>query len=157
PLGSRSAAAPPLVVLMSGYSNDRCQFESTSLEGTGQTCDGNADYIGNAGYHWNNAWFASHGGGGLTDTPRGWGRSCGKNVHTGYTYLTDLRCNALTGTPGEQSWIHLYDRRYEIRDAQHLAGLVADTGLVDSRQVVVSGDSGGGGPSWDLALSQDAV
>ena len=152
PAGSKNPAVPPLVVLMSGYSNDVCQFESTTLEGSAVA--GCPDWIGNNGYHWNNAWFASQGMVTLTYTPRGWFDSCGKDVATGYLYLTDPACS---DTPGEASWIHLYDRRYEIRDAQLLSGMIVDAGLVNPNQIVASGDSGGGGPTWDLALSQDQV
>lgn len=152
PAGSKTPATPPLAVLQSGYGNDVCQFESTTLEGSAVA--GCADWIGNNGYHWNNAWFASLGIVTLTYTPRGWYDSCGKNLATGYLYLTDPTCS---DTPGEASWIHLYDRRYEIRDAQLLAGMIVDAGLVNPNQIVASGDSGGGGPAWDEALSQDQV
>jgi acetyl esterase/lipase len=152
PAGAQKPATPPLVVMMSGYSNDVCQFESTTLEGS--AVPGCSDWIGNAGYHWNNAWFASEGVVTLTYTPRGWFDSCGKDASTGYSYATDPTCSDM---PGEASWVHLYDRRYEIRDAQLLAGDVVDAGLVNPNLIVATGDSGGGGPSWDLALSQDQV
>jgi acetyl esterase/lipase len=157
PLGSTTPATPPLVMLLSGWSNDICQFESTSLAGTAPT--GCPDYIGNPGYHWNNDWFASNGLVALTYTPRGWYESCGKdasginNGGTPYSYTTDAAC---AGT-GRASWTHLYDRRWEIHDAQYLAGLLVDAGLVDPNKIVSTGDSGGGGPSWDLALSQDNI
>ncbi|MGH7687582.1 MAG: CocE/NonD family hydrolase C-terminal non-catalytic domain-containing protein [Candidatus Dormibacteria bacterium] len=152
PEGSKKPATPPLMLLMSGYSNDVCQFESTTLEGA--AVPGCGDWIGNNGYHWNNAWFASEGIPTVTYTPRGWYGSCGTDLANKYDHLLDPTC---TDTPGEQSWIHLYDRRFEIRDAQLLAGMAVDAGLADPNQIVASGDSGGGGPSWDLALSQDQV
>ena len=46
---------------MSGYSNDVCQFESTSLSGTALPAAKCSDFIGTPGFDWNNAWFASHG------------------------------------------------------------------------------------------------
>lgn len=152
PAGAPKPAAPPLVLLLSGWSNDICQFESTTLEGS--AVPGCLDWIGHAGYHWNNAWFASQGMVTLSYTPRGWYESCGRDPSSGYTYLTDSQCN---DTAGEASWTHLYDRRFEIRDAQYLSGLLVDAGLVDPNHIVTTGDSGGGGPSWDLALSQDHV
>jgi len=152
PAGSHSAATPPLVMFLSGWSNDVCQFESTSLEGSAVA--GCSDFIGAAGYHWNNAWFASQGVVSLNYTPRGWYDSCGKQPQSNYAYATDPKCS---DTPGEQSWVHLYDRRFEIRDAQFLAGLLVDAKLVKASQIVTTGDSGGGGPSWDLALSRDQV
>src|SRR5207237_794728 len=118
PPGGQNPAPPPLMMFLSGYSNDRCQFESTTLNGTAvANCP---DFIGNAGYHWNNAYFASQGWVTLNYTPRGWFDSCGKvapgnpyyatDYPTGYDFATDSACSS------RQSWIHLYDRRYEIRD-----------------------------------------
>ena len=150
----QTSCPPPLIMFLSGWSNDICQFESSSLEG--DAVPGCSDFVGTHanGYHWNNAWAASNGMVALTYTPRGWYESCGKVASTGYSYASDSRCS---DTPGEQSWVHLYDRRYEIHDAQYLAGLIVDAGLVDPKKIVTTGDSGGGGPSWDLALSQDQV
>jgi hypothetical protein len=172
----------PLVIFMSGWSNDVCQFESTTLEGSGVAgsksspvngCHG--DFIGNAGYHWNNAWFASEGFVSITYTPRGWYDSCGKDPATGYSYQSDSACsggsfsdpNCTSSNPASQeSWVHLYDRRWEIRDAQFLAGLEYDAYIgqnpqshlgIGQHRIIATGDSGGGGPSWDLALSRDTV
>src|SRR5205807_1093728 len=81
-----------------------------------------------------NAWVANQGFVTMTYTPRGWYDSCGQDPNTnppysfqndsactGHTY-TDSKCT--TPTQSQQSWVHLYDRRYEIRDAQFLAGQV---------------------------------
>lgn len=167
PPGGQDPGPPPLMMFLSGYSNDRCQFESTTLNGNAVTnCP---DFIGNAGYHWNNAYFASQGWVVLNYTPRGWYDSCGKvapgnpyypEYPSGYSYASDTTCSS---TSGEASWVHLYDRRYEIRDAQYLDGLLVDrlSGVlplgVNPNQIVTTGDSGGGGPSWDQALTQDQV
>jgi acetyl esterase/lipase len=150
--GTNTTGTPPLVMFLSGWSNDVCQFESTSQAGT--AVSGCSDYIGNAGYHWNNAWFASRGYVTLNYTPRGWYDSCGQVPSLSKSYLADMTCH---DTMGEQSWVHLYDRRFEIRDAQFLASLIAGAGLADPNNIITTGDSGGGGPSWDLALSQDQV
>ncbi len=158
PPGSNVAAKPPLVIFQSGYSNDYCQFESTTLAGSGVA--GCADFIGTPGYHWNNAWFASNGYAALTFTPRGWYESCGKKLDASYSYATDPACQASTQYPNEKSWVHLLDRRYEVHDAQFLAGAVADAAsgaLINPNQIVATGDSGGGGPSWDLGMTQDQV
>ncbi|MBV8445362.1 MAG: hypothetical protein JOZ92_05535, partial [Candidatus Dormibacteraeota bacterium] len=152
PPGSSTPATPPLMLFMSGWSNDYCQFESTTLEGS--AVSGCGDFIGNPGWHWNNAWFASQGWVTITYTPRGWYDSCGNDLANSYENATDSTCS---DTTGEESWVHLYDRRWEIRDAQYLAGLLVDAGLVNPQQIVASGDSGGGGPSWDMALTQDQV
>jgi X-Pro dipeptidyl-peptidase C-terminal non-catalytic domain len=170
----------PLMIFMSGWSNDVCQFESKTLNGSGVAgtktapvngCHG--DYIGNAGYHWNNAWFANQGYVTITYTPRGWYDSCGNDPAANYSNSQDAACTghtfsdpncASTNPANQESWVHLYDRRWEIRDAQFLAGLEFDnyvnpaSGLgIGVHRIIASGDSGGGGPSWDLALSRDTV
>ncbi len=158
PPGGSAPAKPPLVIFQSGYSNDYCQFESATVAGS--SAPGCSDFIGTPGYHWNNAWFASNGYAALTFTPRGWYESCGKKLDGTYSYATDPECQASTQYPGEKSWVHLLDRRYEVRDAQFLAGAVADAAagsLINPNQIVATGDSGGGGPSWDLGLTQDQV
>ena len=89
-----------------------------------------------------------------------WYESCGKKLDNSYSYLTDSACQASTKYPDEKSWVHLLDRRYEIHDAQFLAGVVADAAggtLINPNQIVATGDSGGGGPSWDLGMTQDRV
>jgi dienelactone hydrolase len=137
-----SAAPRPLMIFLHGWGNSKTDWESNTLDGTGKDT-----------YHWNNAWFASQGYLVLNYTARGFHRSCGKDT-SGYTYLTDLTCS---GTPGEASWTHLGDRRWETHDSQYLAGLLVDAGLADPQRIVASGGSYGGGQSWDLALSQDQV
>jgi len=169
PQGSTKPAKSPLVMMLSGFSNDVCQFESTSFADT--AVSGCGDPISRPGYDWNNAWFASHGFVVLTYTPRGWDDSCGV-IPMKYSYKTDPACkgkafkdpNCSTAS-AQQSWIHFFDRRWEIRDAQFLAGLIVDSGFVDPgshlgvdpNHIVTTGDSGGGGPSWDLAFSNDQV
>lgn len=158
PPGTTAPTKPPLVIFQSGYSNDYCQFESATLAGS--STSGCSDFIGTPGYDWNNAWFASHGYAALTFTPRGWYESCGKKLDGSYSYVNDPACQASAQYPDEKSWVHLLDRRYEVHDAQFLAGVVADAAggrLINPNQVVATGDSGGGGPSWDLGLTQDRV
>ena len=60
-------------------------------------------------------------------------------------------------TPGDcdEGWIHLADARYEVRDTQHLAGLLVDEGLVEPKRIGVTGDSYGGGQSLMLATLRD--
>jgi dienelactone hydrolase len=138
-----TATSPrPLVVFMHGWGNSKTDWESTTLEGNGQDP-----------YHWNNAWFASQGDVVLNYTARGFHLSCGQDA-SGYSYATDPTCS---DTPGEQSWVHLADRRWETHDSQYLAGLIVDAGLADPQRIVATGGSYGGGQSWDLALSQDQV
>ena len=132
--------SPNLMVFLHGWGNSKTDWEATSDAGSA------ADQ-----YHWNNYWFAKHGWVTLNYTARGFHASCGKDK-SGYTYLTDLQCS---DTPGERSWTHLADRRFEIRDFQFLTGLLVDAGLAGPRKIAVTGESYGGGQSWELALSQD--
>jgi hypothetical protein len=74
----------------------------------------------------------------LSYSARGFGNSCGSipsRAHPGCT----------------EGWVHLADARYEARDTQYLAGLLADEGLVRPRRVGVTGASYGGGQSLLLA------
>jgi len=57
----------------------------------------------------------------------------------------------------ERGWTHLADARYEARDTQYLAGLLADEGLVIPDRIGVTGGSYGGGQSLILAALRDRV
>ena len=82
----------------------------------------------------------------LAITARGFGESCGSPV----SRLADpLGC--ATG------WVHLDDTRYEARDVQYLAGLLADEGIVDPQRIGAWGGSYGGGVSLALAALRDRV
>jgi acetyl esterase/lipase len=122
----------PLIVMLHGYANDKTEWESSSPSSTNPDKD-----------HYNTAWFASLGYAVLTYTARGFHGSCGQGP------LTDPRC--------ARGWTHLADRRFEVRDTQYLAGLLADFGVADPRRIAVTGDSYGGGQSLLLALQGDRV
>lgn len=139
-LPTRSRGRLPLMVMLHGWGLSKTNFEASGLAGNGTNS-----------WHWNNAWFAARGFAVLTYTARGFGRSCGKDPATGYSYASDRAC------AGKASWTHLADRRWEIHDTQYLTGLLVDAGIGDPSRVVVTGDSYGGGQSWLLALSQDKV
>jgi hypothetical protein len=80
----------------------------------------------------------------LSYSARGFGDSCG---------VPSSRAD-----PGcVRGWSHLADQRYEPRDTQHLAGLLADSGLIDGRRVGVTGTSYGAGQSLMLATLKDRV
>jgi hypothetical protein len=74
----------------------------------------------------------------LTLAPRGMTTSCGPQA----------------GCPGES---HLADSRYEARDVQHLAGVLADEGVADPARIGVVGESYGGGTALQLAVLRDRV
>jgi hypothetical protein len=57
----------------------------------------------------------------------------------------------------ERGWSRLGDARYEARDTQHLAGLLADEGLVIPDKIGVTGSSYGGGQSMILAALRNRV
>jgi hypothetical protein len=87
--------------------------------------------------------FAEQGYATLAYSARGQGLSCGTPA---------------SRTPGcEEGWTHLADARFEVRDAQHLAGLMADEGLVRPRRIGVTGSSYGGGQSLMLATLRDRI
>lgn len=75
---------------------------------------------------------------------RGFGMSCGLPI--------SRTVPACTG-----GYEHLADIRYEPRDTQYLAGLLADTGLVDGQRIGVSGTSYGAGQSLMLATLKDRI
>ena len=57
----------------------------------------------------------------------------------------------------QQGWIKLLDLRYEVADAQYLAGLLVDEGLADPNRIGANGESYGGGASFDMAALKDRV
>jgi predicted acyl esterase len=75
---------------------------------------------------------------------RGFGNSCGLPPSR-----TDPGC--------VRGWAHLGDVRYEARDTQQLAGLLADAGLVKPTAIGVTGTSYGAGQSLLLAALRDRV
>jgi acetyl esterase/lipase len=118
--------------MLHGYANDKTEWESASASSANPDKD-----------HYNTFWFASHGYAVLTYTARGFHGSCGQGP------LTDPRC--------ARGWMHLADRRFEVRDTQYLAGLLADIGVADPQKVAVTGGSYGGGQSLLLAMQGDQV
>ena len=79
-------------------------------------------------------------------------------------YATARGFNGSCGTPQNRNdpgcatgWIRLDDTRYEVRDVQHLAGMLVDEGIADPRRIGVQGCSYGGGVSVALGLLRDRV
>jgi predicted acyl esterase len=88
----------------------------------------------------------------LSYTARGFHGSCGSAAaRAPDATLTNPNACA------ERGWIRLADVRYEARDTQHLAGLLADEGLVVPDKIGVTGASYGGGQSMILAALKDRV
>ena len=88
--------------------------------------------------------WASKGYAVLNYTARGFGDSCGSAA-------------SRTADPQgcAKGWVHLADSRFEVRDSQYLAGLLADQGIVHPRKIGVMGGSYGGGQSLQLAVLRD--
>lgn len=76
---------------------------------------------------------------------RGWGNSCGSSDPDRLPLST--KC--------AEGYNHLMDTRYEVRDAQHLFGVLADEGLVQPDRIGATGVSYGGGLSMALAALRD--
>ena len=82
--------------------------------------------------------------------------------------MTDRGFHESCGTPGakardggticeDEGYVRLMDTRYEVRDAQHFAGLLNNEGVVDGQKVGALGGSYGGGLSMALAALRDRV
>jgi predicted esterase len=89
--------------------------------------------------------YASRGYGVLAYTARGFNGSCGTLANR-----NDPVCL-------QRGWLRLADSRFEVRDTQHLAGLLADQGVVDPQKIGVTGGSYGGGQSVQLAVLRDRI
>jgi predicted acyl esterase len=77
-------------------------------------------------------------------TTRGFGQSCGTS-----TSRSELGADCNTG------YVRLMDTRYEVRDAQDLAGLLTDEGRTSPTQIGAIGASYGGGLSMALGALKD--
>lgn len=123
-----SGEAPyPTIVMLHGFGGSKADYEATSEDGEATEGLGSSPSI----YHYNNVFYASQGYAVVNYTARGFGHSAG--------------------------YIHLADSRYEARDTQYLLGLLADEGVVQPREIGVTGISYGGGQSMELAFLRDKV
>jgi len=131
----------PTVVMAHGFTDDKTVWEETGKSDTVRSKDrpgSNTD--------WNNIWFASRGYAVLNYTARGWRDSCGPDT-PGRTATAP----APTCAPF-QYWIHLDDKRWEVRDLQWLTGGLVQSGVADARRLAVTGGSYGGAPTAMAAL-----
>ncbi len=123
----------PLVMFFHGYGGSKLGLGTTG-GGIGSAVDSMRPWL-EAGY----ATFS------MSD--RGFGESCGTAA-------------SRASVPAEQcanGFNHLLDTRYEVRDAQHFAGVLADEGLVSRTRIGAVGGSYGGGMSMALAALKDRV
>ena len=136
------AAGPqPTVVMAHGFTDDKTVWEETDKSDTvhSPSRPGSND-------RWNNIWFASRGYVVLNYTARGWRDSCGPDTPGRTTAGPPSSC-----APFEY-WIHLDDKRWEVRDAQWLAGGLVQSGIANRKRLAITGGSYGGGPASMAAL-----
>lgn len=123
-LPSSGATDLPLVTELHGFGNSKYEYLDPA----------STAYTDNA-YDWAQDGYAV-----LTYTSRGLWGSCG----TPESRLANPAACAA-------GYIHLADARYEARDAQTLIGRLVDAGIADPSRIGVTGDSYGGGQSFELA------
>lgn len=117
----------PTLVLHHGLGGTKTSFEG----------------LGSGDPLYNNVALAQRGFAVVTPTARGFGNSCGKpesrtaGCETGFTRLMDIR--------------------YEVRDIQHLLGLLVDDGTAKADALGATGVSYGGGMSMMLAFLRNRV
>ena len=129
-LPEHGTAGLPLVVNVHGFGNSKHEYLDPASKA----------YTDNA-YGWARAGYAV-----LTATARGLWGSCGSP-----------EARLANPLPCARGWIHLADTRFEVRDQQHLVGLLVDDGTADARRIAVTGDSYGGGTTLALATLNDRV
>lgn len=79
----------------------------------------------------------------MSITDRGWGGSCGGPS------------GSAKASPCTNGYIHLMSNASEVRDAQHLMGMLADDGVINGQKIAAMGGSYGGGISAQLATLKD--
>jgi predicted acyl esterase len=136
----------PTVVMAHGFTDDKTVWEET---GKSDSVDSEERPATNS--RWNNIWFASRGYTVVNYTARGWRDSCGPE-----TPGANARTPAPQCLPFEY-WIHLDDMRWEVRDAQWLAGALVQSDHADPERVAITGGSYGGGPAAMGALLADTT
>jgi len=127
-LPSATSTHLPLVVELHGLGNSKYEYLDS----------GSTAYTDNA-FAWARDGYAV-----LTYTARGFWGSCG---------TPESRAASPLGCAG--GYIHLADVRYEARDTQELIGRLVDEGVADGSRIGVTGDSYGGGQSFELAALRD--
>ena len=129
----------PTIVILHGFGGSKGDFEAVNAEGL--QANGS---VKTTAYHNNNVFYAQRGYAVVNYSSRGHGRSCG-------------RPDSRTSPGCDRGWIHLADQRYEVRDTQHLLGLLVDQGVARADALGVTGESYGGGQTQLLARLRNRV
>jgi len=131
----------PTVTMAHGFTDDKTVWEETGKGDKSVSRDRPEQDS-----HWNNVWFVTRGYAVLNYTARGWHDSCGPDT-SGATKVTPApQCAS------HQYWIHLDDKRWEVRDAQWLTGGLVQSGVADPARLAMTGGSYGGAPTASAAL-----
>jgi pimeloyl-ACP methyl ester carboxylesterase len=130
----------PLVAFFHGWAGDKKVWESDTIDAPDP-----------AHARFNNVSFVARGYAVLNYTIRGWHDSCGPGRASSRSVPATLppECKS------RAYWVHVADPAVEIRDAQHLIGLLVDDGIADAEKIGVAGGSYGGAHAWMLALEND--
>lgn len=133
-LPAGGTAPYPTIIMLHGFPGSKENFEATAPEGK----DAHT-------YHWNNVWYAQQGFAVVNVSSRGFGRSCG---------VPDSR----TAPACDRGWFHpVADQRYELRDFQHLLGLLVDEGVTNPDAIGATGTSMGGSATMQLAFLENRI
>lgn len=147
----------PTLLFLHGLASRRGEFSSGGLSGWNKPLG--ADALAAAGYAV------------VMPSTRGMGGSCSVHPATGphaeeappKPQLETPHGPAYLGAPMDpdhtcsRGWSHLAERDYEIKDYQHLLGLMVDAAVADPDRLGVAGWEYGGGQSWLLATAQPWV
>lgn len=136
----------PTVTMLGGFTDDRTVWEET---GKGDTVGSTGRPGSNA--RWNDIWFASRGYATLTYTARGWRDSCGPGTPQAEAGTLPKACT------DREYWIHLDDKRWEVRDAQWLTGALVQGGEADPERLAITGGSYGGAATASAAVLADRI
>ncbi|HEY1524368.1 MAG TPA: prolyl oligopeptidase family serine peptidase [Solirubrobacteraceae bacterium] len=129
-LPRRGARHLPVVAELNGFGNSKYEYLDPRSHA----------YTGNV-YDWARRGYAV-----LTYTARGFWGSCG---------TPEARLASPAGCA--RGYIRLADVRYEVRDAQYLIGRLVDQRIADPARIGVTGDSYGGGQTFDLAALRNRM
>ena len=129
----------PLVVLLHGYGGAKKDPD-----------DHEAPWIPTA-HEWARRGYAV-----VNMSDRGFGQSCGSAASRQAAVASAAAAQNPSPTAAcVAGWVRLLDMRFEVRDAQYLAGLLVDQGVADPSRIGAVGESYGGGASLDLATLKD--